>query len=429
MRVSEALATPVFVVPNPGFDITSGLDILNGEEVGVFRAIITVEPFLFGVCNVILPIVVILFDGALPSEGTKPGPSALTDNTVWPTDLAATPEFLEFAGFPIHARYVGDVNVVGNVIPVNIVVFDLGAGGYAHVPIVGWTVAVDNLCTPYRADVLYLGETASGALLRECQQQAVHTFKGLFILRTDLEPDETLEDTGTCGTVTPCPPPGPDSEIPPDGLPDSFEEPFGGNPLNGSILIDNPPGNTATAAGCAAAGSEITTGDLTVTFPPGTTVDLSVDQMILIKFEPGNFPKVTIKAANLAGQTKMVEMPFGLGTVVCIDDSPVATIIPGTCGPPKVEITIPLDGGSNTSGPYTVSRSGSIITIEGLVHTAIAIFPPAVGGTVELRANADALAEESGSSSARDYATPAAAIAAGAIALVAVAWYARRRLS
>ncbi len=55
--------------------------------------------------------------------------------------------------------------------------------------------------------------------------------------------------------------------------------------------------------------------------------------------------------------------------------------------------------------------------------------PPAVGGIVELRAGADASAEDSGPSSSRDYAGPVAAavVAAGVIALATGGWYARRR--
>jgi hypothetical protein len=76
-------------------------------------------------------------------------------------------------------------------------------------------------------------------------------------------------------------------------------------------------------------------------------------------------------------------------------------------------------------GPLTITVSGVTATLSpGESQTFD--FPP-VGGTVEFRANADALAEESGSSSARDYATPAAAVAAGAIAIAASGWYAGRR--
>ena len=53
-------------------------------------------------------------------------------------------------------------------------------------------------------------------------------------------------------------------------------------------------------------------------------------------------------------------------------------------------------------------------------------FPPSIGGIVELAADPEAPAAASGSS-ARDYAAPlAAALAAGAVALAAGAWYARK---
>lgn len=55
--------------------------------------------------------------------------------------------------------------------------------------------------------------------------------------------------------------------------------------------------------------------------------------------------------------------------------------------------------------------------------------PPAVGGIAGLLDESASPAEASGSSSARDYTAPiAAAVAAGALALAAGGWYARRRL-
>ncbi len=211
-----------------------------------------------------------------------------------------------------------------------------------------------------------------------------------------------------------------------NGLSDSFEDGFGCEGINIDNATSVPP-NTASSTGTADGGSTITTGDLTVTLPAGTLCEPPITGEIEIKLKAG--PKVEISGVKLVPPaTKIVRMPFDSQNVVCIDDNPDATIetVSGGCGG-LVQITIPPDGQSNTSGQYKVSRSGSIITIEGLEHTAIAIVPSAVGGTVEFRANADALAEESGSSSARDYATPAAAVAAGAIALVAGGWYARRR--
>src|SRR5436309_135427 len=83
-------------------------------------------------------------------------------------------------------------------------------------------------------------------------------------------------------------------------------------PAASEIQIDNPEtGNTATATGSAAEGSTITTGSLTVIFPPGTKIDTSADSKILIKFVPGEFPRMEIKAADLVGQRKTVEMLLG----------------------------------------------------------------------------------------------------------------------
>jgi len=182
-----------------------------------------------------------------------------------------------------------------------------------------------------------------------------------------------------------------------DGLTDFFEQGFGGVPPNDSISIDNPDtGNTGTATGSAGAGSTIMTGELTVIFPPGTTVDLVVDQKILIKFVsdgyPGNpnaLPKVEINAVNTAGQTKTVKMPIGIGNNICIVDQTTATIesldTPSCIGDNTTLVSIPPIMGdvnmeSGTAEPsilttYTVTRiSATHVSVEGIVHSALGSF-------------------------------------------------------
>jgi len=179
-----------------------------------------------------------------------------------------------------------------------------------------------------------------------------------------------------------------------DGLQDSFEVDFGGNPPDESILIDNPDtGNTATSTGSAAAGSNVTSGELRVQFPAGTSVDLSVDSKIFIKFDsdgyptnPNALPKVEIKAADLAGQTKTVEMPIGNGNFICIVDQSAAKIesldTSSCSGTNTTEIPIPTTIGdkemaSGTAEPsipttYTVTRiSSTHVTVDGMIHTAV----------------------------------------------------------
>jgi hypothetical protein len=405
----QALATPVFVVPNPdgatgglGFDITSGLGILNGEEVGVFRAIINVEPFLFGVCNVILPIVVELFDGALPAffgEGLDvAGTDALIDNTVWPTDLEATPEFLAFnkggpdykpadgfASARIHARYVGDVNVIGNVIPVNIVVFDRGVDGYAHVPIVGWPGpgVFDNLCTPYSADVLYFGETDSGDLLRQCRQQAVHTFEGRFILRDDGGPVVTRTDTGTCGTPGVTPTPTPTATPTPTPTPTPIVVPSGFK----NYCI------TGTSTG--------------VDWEWEVEVDsVSVKTGTAGPVLPFGASEILIAAAWVASMNGVSPLP------------PTATQLA-----PSFDHCFSI----TTPGVHTLIVDGCPVTPAGCSFNPTVFEVPPVGGTVELLAggsDSPASAADGSGSSASVYAILAVAAAA---VLAAGGWYARRR--
>ncbi len=174
----------------------------------------------------------------------------------------------------------------------------------------------------------------------------------------------------------------PKLDVDADGIDDFREAEFG----PGGIIILNPtssPPDTASLIGTASDGSTIITGDLTVDFPAGTTtsaaitIDYNDDEA-----PPGVGPSVTISGASLpASSTKSITMPFidseGYPmNSVCIDDTPNASVhgmTGGSCGVQNVHINIPIiDGGLNTSGPYSVYRSGTFITVAGLSHTAIA---------------------------------------------------------
>ena len=110
-----------------------------------------------------------------------------------------------------------------------------------------------------------------------------------------------------------------------DGLADSFEDGFEGDRIT-IINEDSEPPNTASSTGTAASGSTITTGELAVSLPPGTTAETATTE-IEIKFVsdsrgPGVNPKMEISGVSLpAGTTKTVEMPFGDQNAVCIDDT------------------------------------------------------------------------------------------------------------
>jgi hypothetical protein len=176
-----------------------------------------------------------------------------------------------------------------------------------------------------------------------------------------------------------------------DGLTNSFEQGFGG----GGISIVNPEtGDTGTATGSAAAGSTVTSGSISVTFPPGT----QAAGTIVITFVPGAYPGVQIQGALLPpGQTKTVTMPVGSGNGICVNDSATATLAdaqgaacgappphPNQCPHSAIKLDVPATVGASTSvstqtifpectpTTYVVTRvNATQVSIAGLVHTAL----------------------------------------------------------
>lgn len=159
-----------------------------------------------------------------------------------------------------------------------------------------------------------------------------------------------------------------------DGVLDSAERIFGG-----------PDSLSVTAAdevfisGVAATGVTIESGGFRVEFPAGTAID-GASTELAVTFDPGpGFSWASVSGADLGGGTKSIEMPFDPDVpnpTVCIDDSPGAgsvTPTPGQCS--GIRVAIPaVDGDSNVSGPYTVTRvstSPPIIRVEGLSHTLL----------------------------------------------------------
>ncbi len=185
--------------------------------------------------------------------------------------------------------------------------------------------------------------------------------------------------------------PGPDGDD--DGLSDWLETALGG----AGITITNPhTGDSATAAGSADSGYAIESGAVSVELPAGTTVAGGTGTLDIVYVPDVNEPKLLISGADLAGQTKSVEMPMGASAEVCIDDRPSASIAglaAGTCPPPpplpgcppdKIGIAIPAAVGQSvtvdtkTPSPecepvtYVVTRvSATSVRVEGLLHTAL----------------------------------------------------------
>lgn len=235
----NALHGTTITVPNPdgapgglGFDIASGHPLIAGPDgrPGLTNGSLAAESsFLITIdlgagCSAPLSGTVVLRDGALPGSGSlflsgsmpPEGPNdataaALANPSVWPTRLEA--DLLAFnvsrafgAGpvgtVPVWARYVGVEPTLG--VPVNVLVFNLGAQGYLHVSILGDPTTPSNIiaCTPFETDVDYLGETTDDndgltSRLRECQEIGSHGFVFTFI-DSQNGAQTTVVDTETC---------------------------------------------------------------------------------------------------------------------------------------------------------------------------------------------------------------------------------------
>lgn len=231
----NALNQVIWTVPNPdgapgglGYDVaasydagtgfgtpdglpalTNPADLTPATESAVGRANFGVTVSLGGGCTFPAGGSVLLKDGALPGAGSiflsggfpfgPEGPNsgtaaALIDPTVWPTRLEA--DLLSFitsrAGgtfpvgtVPIWARYVSFDPATSN--EVNVLVFNLGASGFAHVTIFGDPTGPSSTiaCTRFVTDVDYLGETLDADLvttkrLRECAEIGTHFFGTTF---------------------------------------------------------------------------------------------------------------------------------------------------------------------------------------------------------------------------------------------------------
>ena len=232
----NALNQSIFIVPNPdgvpggtGYDISAGYDAGSGFGTADGLPALTnpadltagtgsvVARVNFGVtvslgagCTVPAGGSVLMKDAALPGLGSiflsgsfpfgPEGPNdatagALSDPTKWPTRLEA--DLLSFitsraggiapVGFvPIWAHYTGFDAVTGN--DVNILVFNLGTSGFAHVAVVGDPTAPSSTvaCTQFITDIDYLGETVdvgAGSItkrLRECQNIGTQVFATQF---------------------------------------------------------------------------------------------------------------------------------------------------------------------------------------------------------------------------------------------------------
>jgi hypothetical protein len=140
-------------------------------------------------CNVPAgPVTFTLFDGAIPaSQGEGPNDAtqpALVNPAVWPTRVESSPLFLAFdpngtataGGAPVWARYTALIPALNS--PANVIVFNLGAGGWAQVLITGDPTlpasgSAPQPCTPLIVNSTFYGETdASDSLpgrdLRVC---------------------------------------------------------------------------------------------------------------------------------------------------------------------------------------------------------------------------------------------------------------------
>ncbi len=170
-----------------------------------------------------------LYDGALPASGGE-GPNdatapALISTVLWPTRVEASPLFLAFdpngtsvaGGAPVWARAVNLIPVLSS--PANIIIFNLGAGGWAQVLITGdpsvpASGSAPQPCAPLLVASDYLGETGAddpggvggglkgvdgpGRDLRTCEViGTTHVILGQF-QRTDTGQSVIIPDLNQC---------------------------------------------------------------------------------------------------------------------------------------------------------------------------------------------------------------------------------------
>ena len=253
-----------------------------------------------------------------------------------------------------------------------------------------------EICGPIDANNLVLGLTMdnpdtpideSGIPILVCVSPGLVTIEE-DLDRADTPPGDpiTLQDTVNCSPNTPA-----DSDV--------------SVPLNGG---------TDVVAGLSVTFQETTGG--------GTTT--------VVTTQVGPPPPTGFNVAGLGG----VPLYFDISTTATfVGDVEVCTKYDDTGLTAQQEADLQL---LQYDGVDWVDRTISINTADNIICGTAPSFsvwavmaPSAVGGVVELVADADAPADVSGSS-ARDYAAPiAAAIATAVVALAAGGWYARRRWS
>jgi hypothetical protein len=158
-----------------------------------------------------------LFDGALPaSEGEGPddaSAAALANPAVWPTRVESSPLFMAFdpngtataGGAPVWARYTAPIPALGSV--ANVIIFNLGASGWASVLITGDpsvppSGAAPQPCTPLQVSSDFLGETGAddtepGRDLRVCHNIGNNFIVGVF-QRVDTGQQVVIPDPNLC---------------------------------------------------------------------------------------------------------------------------------------------------------------------------------------------------------------------------------------
>jgi hypothetical protein len=226
---SQPLALATTITP-ASFSFANGLTVPNGTTTGAFGFGLQILSCPSTTQNVVIPYpAVVLLDGALPDHTTLGDPGGngpegpdvaggtaaiLTNPAAWPTNLNSDPGVMAIVagGAVIWERYTAIAPGTGT--PVNILVFNAGATGWITTTVTGDPLGPPtppgSQCTPFTTKTDYLGSTATGQVLRQCDTVGAKVFVAQFTRGDDYETTTVLDATNSCTmSATPTASPAP----------------------------------------------------------------------------------------------------------------------------------------------------------------------------------------------------------------------------
>jgi len=351
-----------------------------------------------GTCAVegtVVPFQATYLDGTTDASTTTGSVSDLCSFSHWPSQLdGLRDDFL--AANPdaeLHARWVG----CSPSLVVDVLFFRQTNGSILYTTWAGLPTAPPSsvTCGPGIVESIHLGLSADnpdtpadegGIPMRTCTAGGTQTYRA-FLDRNDTPPGDllVLEDTGVCSPNTPA---GSDVSVPLNG---GTEALAGIDVTFSSVASDGTTSVVTTTAGPPPpAGFKIVgLAEIPLYFDINTDASYSGDLTVCVRYDES---QVAGPEANLK---LMQRIDSGFVNVTTSVDTANDII----CG--------------------TTSHLSIFVVVEPLA--------PSVGGIVEVQRDPSAPAAQQPGSADPPYAALAGAAAAGALALAAGAWYARRR--